>query len=99
MRLSYIGPHHSQGKTSVNADEVEVQILKLTANRRIEQGVAFASDKSEFSGVMKIIWAFDAMNQGTKVTVRCENVPPGITAEDHEAGLLSTLENLARFTE
>ena len=33
------------------------------------------------------------------VTVRCENVPTGIRREDHQAGLTSTLSNLAAFAE
>lgn len=33
------------------------------------------------------------------MTVRCEDVPAGIRAEDHAAGLQSTLDNLAAFVE
>ena len=33
------------------------------------------------------------------VTIRAENVPPGISPEDHEAGLNSSLANLAAFVE
>jgi len=33
------------------------------------------------------------------VTVRCEDVPAGIRPEDHQAGLASTLNNLAEFVE
>jgi hypothetical protein len=36
---------------------------------------------------------------GTEVTVACENVPPGISADDHRAGIASSLDNLAAFTE
>ena len=31
------------------------------------------------------------------MTVTAQNVPPGISAEDHVAGLASILENLERF--
>jgi hypothetical protein len=34
---------------------------------------------------------------GTLVTVRCEDVPAGIRPEEHQAGLMSTLDNLAAF--
>jgi hypothetical protein len=44
-------------------------------------------------------WAFESGQDGTLVTVRCEEVPVGIKAEDHQAGLQSTLSNLAAFTE
>lgn len=52
-----------------------------------------------FSGQMRIIWIFDEGEQGTTVTVCCEDVPKGIGPEDHVSGLASSLRNLARFTE
>jgi hypothetical protein len=61
--------------------------------------VSFVSERSEFAGLMRMTWSFDPVEQGTEVTVRCEDVPEGIRAEDHEAGLASTLANLATFTE
>jgi hypothetical protein len=61
--------------------------------------VDFESEKPEFAGSMTMTWSFAAVDQGTEVTVRCENVPEGIRPGDHEAGLTSTLENLAGFTE
>lgn len=36
---------------------------------------------------------------GTKVTVRCADIPAGIDPEDHAVGLASSLANLAKFTE
>ena len=99
MRLTYNEPSHPSGKTSENSDEVEVRFLRLIANRRIEQLVDFQSEKPEFAGSMKMTWSFASVGEGTEVTVRCENVPEGIRPEDHEAGLASTLDNLANFTE
>ena len=99
MRLSYNEPDHSPGKTSGNTDEVEVRFLELIADKRIEQVVTFESQDPAYAGGMKMTWVFAAVSQGTEVTVRCENVPEGIRPEDHQAGLTSTLENLAEFTE
>lgn len=99
MRLTYDSSDHVAGKSSDNADEVEVRFLRLTQDRSIEQGVTFDSEKPEFSGVMKMTWTFVPVPRGTEVTVRCENVPHGIAPEDHDAGLTSTLENLAEFVE
>lgn len=42
-------------------------------------------------------WLFEPAPDGTNVTITAENVPAGISAEDHAAGLASTLENLASF--
>jgi uncharacterized protein YndB with AHSA1/START domain len=99
MRLTYDGPAHGPGKTSADADEVAVKLIKLVSNRRIEQSVTFESDDPAFAGEMRITWSLDPVEDGTLVSVRCEDVPPGISAEDHEAGLASTLRNLTAFVE
>jgi hypothetical protein len=38
-------------------------------------------------------------DEGTLVRIRAENVPEGIRPEDHDAGLNSSLEKLARLVE
>jgi uncharacterized protein YndB with AHSA1/START domain len=99
MRLTYDEAQPTPGKTSENADEVEVRFVKLVQNERIEQSVVFDSDDPAFSGQMRITWVLESAQDGTLVTVRCEDVPAGIRPEDHQAGLTSTLDNLAAFAE
>lgn len=99
MRLTHTGQTHGRGKTSSDSDEVEVRFVRLVRDQRIEQAVTFDSEDPRYSGVMRVTWAFSPAPSGTEVTVRCENVPEGIGREDHEAGLASTLDNLAAFTE
>jgi hypothetical protein len=36
---------------------------------------------------------------GTEVRIVAEDVPPGVSKQDHATGMLSTLDNLARFVE
>ena len=48
---------------------------------------------------MTMTWSLAAVAAGTEVTIRCEDVPPGIRKEDHDEGLRSTLDNLAAFIE
>lgn len=71
----------------------------LEADRRVVQETEFQSDDPALAGTMRLIWALDPMPDGTRVSVTCENVPEGISKEDHDAGLRSTLANLASFTE
>jgi uncharacterized protein YndB with AHSA1/START domain len=97
MRLSYEEPQHARGKTSEDADEVEVRFIKLLADQQIEQVVEFDSEQAEFAGSMNMTWNLAASGKGTQVTVHCTNVPSGIGQDDHEAGLTSTLDNLAEF--
>ena len=99
MRLTYKELRQGQGKTSDHSDEVEVRLTKLENEQRLEQEVAFESEDPAFSGIMRLIWTFQSEESGTLVTVRAENVPEGIRSEDHEAGMRSSLENLAKFTE
>jgi uncharacterized protein YndB with AHSA1/START domain len=37
------------------------------------------------------------VERGTEVSVRAENAPPGVSASDHEAGIASSLANLAAY--
>lgn len=99
LRLTYVDESTGSGKSSDDSDEVEARFVRLVTNRRIEQAVTFDSDDPRFSGEMRVIWTFTPVESGTEVSVRCENVPEGISPEDHAAGLSSTLENLAKFTE
>lgn len=99
MRLNYKDQQTGQGKTSETSDEMEVRFTRLEQGRRIEQEVVFESDDQAFTGTMRMVWSFDPQDSGTLVTVRAENVPAGIQPEDHEAGMKSTLDNLAAFVE
>ena len=99
MRLTYDDKGRNRGKSSNDADDVVVRIVRLVEGEYIEQAVTFESTDPRFAGVMTVSWSFVPTPSGTSVTVRCENVPDGIRPEDHEAGLASTLENLAAFTE
>jgi uncharacterized protein YndB with AHSA1/START domain len=97
MRLTYKNAEDGRGKTSDNADEVEVRLINLVDSKRIEQAVTFESEDPGFSGVMRITWTLEPAKNGTLVTIRAEDVPRGIRPEDHEAGMNSSLDNLASF--
>jgi uncharacterized protein YndB with AHSA1/START domain len=99
MRLTYTDSRDGQGKTSDASDEVQVQLITIEPERRIVQEINFDSDDASFAGTMRMTWTFEPRDHGTRVTVRAENVPDGIRPEDHQAGLNSSLANLARFTE
>src|SRR5687768_5577711 len=54
LRLTYDEPQHAPGKTSEDADEIEVRFVKLVPDERVEQAVTFNSDDPKFSGEMRI---------------------------------------------
>ncbi|TDF89176.1 SRPBCC family protein [Paenibacillus piri] len=100
MSLTYVETEHSTlGKTSEHADVVQGRFLELVPDKRIVQLVEFESDDPLFAGEMTMTWSLAAAPEGTEVTIVCENVPEGIQQDDHDAGLRSSLENLARYFE
>jgi uncharacterized protein YndB with AHSA1/START domain len=98
MTLTYQDAGHD-GKTSENSDAVEGKFVELVPNEKVVQEVEFQSDDAAFAGTMTMTWSIAAVPGGSEVTILCENVPEGIHREDHDAGLKSSLDNLAAFTE
>ena len=93
--LTYADASAGAGKTSADSDVVEARFVDLVPNVRIVQAIDFVSDDPAFSGTMTLTWELAAVDGGTRVEIRAEQVPAGISAEDHAAGLASSLENLA----
>ncbi|WP_346207014.1 SRPBCC family protein [Caldifermentibacillus hisashii] len=99
MTLTYLDSDHQTGKTSDNTDVAQGEFLELVPGKRIVQRIVFESKDPAFAGAMTMTWNLDEVPGGTKVTIVSENVPVGIRQEDHEAGMSSTLANLAAFLE
>lgn len=99
MILSYTGASGGSGKATADSDVVDGRFVDLVPGSRVVQAVDFVSDDPAFSGTMTMTWELTAVDAGTHVEIRAEDVPDGITAEDHAAGLTSSLANLAAFLE
>jgi uncharacterized protein YndB with AHSA1/START domain len=84
------------GKTSDREDMVNVRFVELAPPRRIVEAVNFVTTDPDFFGEMTIVVAFEDVPGGTEVTFLCKNLPPGLRAEDNEAGSRLSLEQLAR---
>jgi uncharacterized protein YndB with AHSA1/START domain len=89
----------SRGKSTPGSDVVEVRFLEVVPNERIVQAIDFVSEDPAFHGTMIMTWQFAGTGDGTHVQVRAEDVPPGISPEDHVAGMTSSLANLAKYVE
>lgn len=83
------------GKTTGRTDVSSGRFVSLEPGRQVVQSVEFESADAAFAGEMIVRWSFAPTAIGTLVTVTAENVPPGIRQADHDAGLRSSLENLA----
>jgi uncharacterized protein YndB with AHSA1/START domain len=87
----------SSGKTTGNTDISTGCFVSLEPDERIVQTVEFESTDPSLAGEMVMTWSFEAVPSGTKVTITAENVPPGISQSDHDEGLRSSLQNLAKY--
>ena len=94
MVLTYVDAAGSPGKTTPDADIVEVRFLELVSGEKIVQAVDFESDDPAFAGTMTMTWTLVQVESGTRVNIRADDVPAGISAEDHAEGLASSLANL-----
>ena len=97
--LTYADASAARGKTTADSDVVEAQFVDIVPDERVVQAVTFVSDDPAQAGVMTMTWEVTAVEHGTRVEFRAENVPAGISAADHAAGLSSSLANLAEFLE
>lgn len=99
MELTYLDRVDNPGKTSASRDVTEVEIAALEPDTRVVWRIDFASDDPAFAGTMTMTWALTEVEGGTEVSVRADDVPPDISASDHEAGIASSLANLAVYVE
>jgi uncharacterized protein YndB with AHSA1/START domain len=97
--LTYADASAGRGKSTANSDVVQVRFVDLTPGVRLVQAVDFVSDDPANAGTMTMTWELTAVDAKTRVDIRADDVPAGISAEDHAAGLASSLANLARYLE
>jgi uncharacterized protein YndB with AHSA1/START domain len=95
--LTYEHAPDSGAKSSVDTDIVEARFVEIVPDERVVQEVDFVSDDPAFAGTMTMTWAVRSSDTGTCVEFIAEHVPDGISAEDHAAGMASSLENLAAY--
>jgi uncharacterized protein YndB with AHSA1/START domain len=95
--LTYVDPTGAPGKSSADSDVVEARYVDIALNDHVVQAVDFVSDDPEFAGTMIMTWVVRAIEGGTRVEIIADDVPDGISADDHAAGLASSLDNLARY--
>jgi len=85
-----------RGKTADREDMVNVRFLELAPARRIVEAVNFVTTDPALFGEMTIMVTFEEVPGGTEVAFSCKDLPPGLRAEDNEAGSRLSLEQLAR---
>jgi uncharacterized protein YndB with AHSA1/START domain len=99
MVLTYPGASGAPGKATADSDIVEARFADIVPGERVVQAVDFVSDDPAYAGTMVMTWEVAAAGGGTRVTIVAEDVPDGISPEDHAAGLDSSLTKLAAYLE
>lgn len=99
LALTYRDASGAVGKSTADSDVVEARYVDIVPGERVVQAVDFVSDDDSFAGTMTMTWEVTAVDGGTRVDITAEDVPDGISAEDHAAGLASSLANLAAYVE
>jgi uncharacterized protein YndB with AHSA1/START domain len=99
MVLTYSDASGAPGKASADSDIVEARFVDIVPGERIVQAVNFVSDDPANAGTMTMTWQVAAVDAGTRVDIMAEDVPDGISAEDHAAGLASSLTKLTAYLE
>jgi uncharacterized protein YndB with AHSA1/START domain len=99
MVLIYPDASGAPGKATAESDIVEARFVDIVPGERVIQAVNFVSDDPAHAGTMTMTWEVTAVDAGTRVDIVAEDVPDGISAEDHAAGLASSLTNLAAYVE
>ncbi len=95
MVLRYEDPLASPGKAGDGTDVVEARFVELVPGERVVQEIDFVSDDPAYRGTMRMTWSVAPSAAGSRVEIRAENVPTGVSAADHAVGLASSLQNLA----
>ncbi len=99
MVLTYIDAGNSPGKSTADSDIVEGRYVDIVPDVRVVQAVDFVSDDPAFAGTMIMTWEIIAVEGGTRIDITADDVPDGISAEDHATGLALSLANLAEYVE
>ena len=97
--LTYADASGAPGKAAANTDIVEARFVDIVPGERVVHAVDFVSDDPAYAGTMTMTWEVAAVEAGTRVEITADDVPDGISAEDHAAGLASSLTNLAAYLE
>jgi uncharacterized protein YndB with AHSA1/START domain len=97
--LTYSDAAGAPGKATADSDVVEARFVDIVPGEKVVQAVDFVSDDPAYAGTMIMTWAIAAAGAGTRASIVAEDVPDGISAEDHAAGLSSSLAKLAAYVE
>src|SRR5579884_2499927 len=81
--LTFTDASASRGKATMDSDIVEARFVEILPGVRIVQAVEFVSEDPAYAGTMTMTWEVTAVDGGTRVDITADDVPDGISEEDH----------------
>jgi uncharacterized protein YndB with AHSA1/START domain len=97
MVLTHPPSPGSRGKSTPDTDVVEARFLDLVPGVRVVCAVDFLSDDPDYAGTMTMTWEVTPVDGGTRVDITAEDVPDGVSSDDHAAGMTASLDQLAEY--
>ncbi len=98
ISLTYEEPT-TAGKTSAQTDTFHGRFVRLVPDTEVVEVVEFETDDPTMQGEMTITYELDDADDGTIVTGRHENLPPGVAPADNELGWSMSMDKLAALVE
>lgn len=99
MVLTHPAGSGATGKATADSDVVEARFVDIAPGERVVQALDFESDDPAYAGTMIMTWKLTPVDAGTRVDIIAEDVPDGISAQDHAEGIASSLAKLAAYVE
>ena len=98
ISLTYDVPT-SAGKTTAHTDTYHGRFVELVPNERVVEVDEFETEDPALQGEMTITITLTDADGGTDVVGVHEDLPPGVSTTDNEAGWRSALDRLAALVE
>jgi uncharacterized protein YndB with AHSA1/START domain len=98
ISLTYDTPTGT-GKTTAHTDTYHGRFVKLVPDEQVIEAIEFETTNPALQGEMTITTTLTDADGGTDLDAVHEGLPPGVRAEDNEAGWRSSLEKLAALVE
>lgn len=98
ISLTYDGDH-GVGKSSARTDTYRGRFVSLVPNERVVETLEFETADPSMQGEMRITFALAEAEGATELSAWHENVPPGISPADNEAGWRMALARLGQLVE
>ena len=97
MSLVYPENEPPRGKTSARADTFRGRFAQLVPNEEVAWATEFESTDPSLAGEMMVRTTLVPQDNGTRVSITCEDIPRGVKLEDNEAGCRASLQKLASY--